>query len=109
MNKPTPLWLRRNDIAETAVEDDIFLVVPETEAIFHLNAIGTALWRLLAEPHQRDDLVTLLSAAFIDVPPSVLATDVDTFLTNLQMGGLIVDQNAGTPDQGLINPRNRRP
>lgn len=109
MNKPNPMWLRRADIAETAVEDDVFLVVPETEAIFHLNAVGTALWRLLAEPRSRDDLVMLLSAAFPNAPSSIVATDVDMFLTNLNLGGLIVDQSAGTPGQGLNNPLNRRP
>ena len=109
MNKTPPLWLRRTDIAETAVEDDIFLVVPETEAIFHLNAVGTALWRLLAEPRPRDDLVTLLSAAFPDAGSTTIATDVDVFLTNLNLGGLIVDQNAGTPGHGLNSPLNRRP
>ena len=109
MNTPKPLWLRRADIAETPVEDDIFLVVPETEAIFHLNAVGTALWHLLAEPHVRDDLVTLLSAAFPDVPSTIIAADVDAFLSNLYLGGLIADQNAGTPGQGLNAPLNRRP
>jgi Coenzyme PQQ synthesis protein D (PqqD) len=90
MNKAEPIWRRREDIAETPVEDDIFLVVPETEGIFHLNAVGTALWRLLAEPHSRDELVTLLSAAFNDVPPSVIARDVDGFLQRLKEGGLLL-------------------
>ena len=109
MTTPNPLWLRRPDIAETAVENDIFLVVPETEAIFHLNAVGAALWRLLAEAHERSDLVTLLSAAFPDVASTTIAADVDAFLSNLHLRGLIADQNAGTPGQGLNAPLNRRP
>jgi hypothetical protein len=108
MNKSNPTWRRRTDIAETPVEDDIFLVVPETEAIFHLNAVGTALWRLLAEPRSRDDLVSLLSAAFPDAPSTAIASDVDAFLTNLNLGGLIAHQTAGTPGQGLSNPLTRR-
>jgi hypothetical protein len=83
------MLLRRDDIAETPVEDDIFLVVPETEGIFHLNAVGTALWRLLAEPRTRDELITLLSAAFSGVPPSTIARDVDGFLKTLKDGGLL--------------------
>jgi hypothetical protein len=90
MNKPEPIWRRRNDIAETPVEGDIFLVVPETEGIFHLNAVGTALWRLLAEPRARDELIALLSAAFPDAPPSAISTDVDAFLLRLKEGGLLV-------------------
>ena len=109
MNSNDALWLRRADIAETMVEDDIFLVVPETEAIFHLNALGTALWRLLAEPRSRSEIVSLLTAAFIDMPASTVAADIDAFLVHLKEGGLIADQGAGTPDQGLTTPRNRRP
>ncbi len=91
MNKSTATWRRRTDISETPVEDDIFLVVPETEAIFHLNAVGTALWRLLAEPRSRDDLVSLLSAAFPDASSSAIAADVDAFLERLRTGGLFAD------------------
>lgn len=89
MNKSETIWRRRDGIAETPVENDIFLVVPGTDGIFHLNAVGTALWRLLAEPHSRDELVTLLSAAFSDVSPSTIANDVDAFLQRLKEGGLL--------------------
>jgi len=109
MSEADVRFLRRSDIAETMVEDDIFLVVPETEAIFHLNAIGTALWRLLTAPRSRDELVALLAAAFSDVSASRIAADVDMFLARLRDGGLVAAQESGIPGQGRINPSNRRP
>ena len=89
MTSSTQTWQRRDGIAETPVDNDLFLVVPETEGIFHLNAVGTALWRLLAEPRSRDELIDLLSAAFDDVPATAIAGDVDAFLQRLRDGGLL--------------------
>ena len=43
--------LRRNPATvETAVDGELFLVNPDSQAIFHLDTIGAALWRLLADP-----------------------------------------------------------
>jgi len=87
-----PSFRRRGGIDETAVEDDLFLVMPDTQAIFHLNAVGSALWRLLAEPRTRSEAAAILSAAFPDVPPSQLNADIDRFFEHLRWGGLILPE-----------------
>lgn len=83
-------FCRRGGIEETAVEDDLFLVMPDTQAIFHLNAVGAALWRLLAEPHTQAEATVILAAAFPDVPPSQLNADIARFFEHLRWGGLIL-------------------
>lgn len=79
---------RRLAAGATPVDDELFLACPDDE-IFHLNALGAALWRLLDEPMTADELVALVGAAFPDTPREVLARDVAAFLERLRARGLI--------------------
>ncbi len=82
-------YRRREDLAITRVEDDYFLVHPATEAIFHLNALGRAIWDLLEEPQTGEGLVAALTAAFPDTPASTIGDDVTSFLVELERARLI--------------------
>ncbi len=81
---------RRNpEIVENCVDDELFLVNPAGEAIYHLNAVGAALWRLLGEPIRLDEAVDVLRRAFPGVPQAQIARDVGTVLADLAKRGLI--------------------
>lgn len=83
--------LRRNpDVRETPVDDDIFLVAPNSEDIVYLDRIGTAIWTLLENPHTQEDVRAVFQDAFPDVPSARIDADLDEALRNLLARGLIV-------------------
>lgn len=90
----TARYRRIDWVSETVIDDDLFLVVPANEGLYHLNAIGAALWRYLAAPRQRDDILETLTAAFDAEPPDALRQDIDRFLGDLTAHGLVVSSSA---------------
>ncbi|HYM31368.1 MAG TPA: PqqD family protein [Candidatus Cybelea sp.] len=82
-------YRRRADVSETPVEDDLYLVVPETQDIHHLDPIAAGVWRLLAEPASAAAISDVLAAAFPDQPPASIAADVEEALRRLSEAGLI--------------------
>lgn len=92
-----PSRLRRNPrVVEEAVDHDVFLVNPDSEAIYQLNPVGAALWRLLAEPIGTAQAVDVLHAAFPDVARSQIENDVAELIADLVARGLVLDSM--TPD-----------
>lgn len=74
---------RKPGISETPVDDGVFLVEPQSQEIFYLEAISCGLWRELAEPRTRADLHELLGAAFPEVAAERIAADVAAVLDDL--------------------------
>ncbi|MBL6935590.1 MAG: PqqD family protein [Alphaproteobacteria bacterium] len=74
----------------TQVEDDFFLVYPGGESIHHLDAIGTGVWRLLARPHDLQEIVAVLSEAFPDAPPEQLHEDISKILDDMLAEDLVI-------------------
>jgi hypothetical protein len=88
--------LRRNlDVRETPVDDDIFLVAPDSGDIVYLDRIGTAIWTLLENPHTKEQVRAVFQDAFPDVPAARIDADLDEALGNLLARGLIVLDPAG--------------
>lgn len=86
----TPARFQRiPEVTERSVDEDRFLVVQESEAIYHLNPLGAALWQLLSAPHSRDEIKATLAAAFDDVPAGRTGADADAFLDALLLHGLV--------------------
>ena len=84
-------FTRELQVIERAVGDQIFLVNPENEEIYHLNVTGTALWRLLAEPISLEDAIAVLQDAFPDEDRTDIETDVAALFTEFAGHGLIVE------------------
>ncbi len=76
-------FVRKDGLSITEVEDDIFIVAPETEDIFHLNNLGRALWALLAEPLSVPELADAVAEAFPNEPREKIAADVATFVERM--------------------------
>lgn len=85
----TRRWRRRNGLALTQVDADGFVVDPETEAVFHLNPLGRALWQELAEPRTLGELTEAIAAAFPETPADAIADDVRHFLDKLEKAELV--------------------
>jgi hypothetical protein len=86
-----PKRLTRNPaVSDTAIDGDIFLVVPDTQDVIYLNKLASALWRYLAEPRERDEIVAVFAAAFPAVRRARLLRDLANAIRDLRRRGLIV-------------------
>ena len=81
---------RRNPaISEKALDGELFLVDADGETIFHLNAVGAGLWRLLAHPTGPGEASDILQQAFPGLEEARIADDVGRLLGALAARGLI--------------------
>jgi hypothetical protein len=78
---------------ERVVDGDMFLVDPNGEAIYHLNGLGTGLWRLLDGSYGLDDAVSVLRDAFPTVDRELIEGDIARLITDLTDRGLLVEQS----------------
>ncbi len=85
----TEQWCRRAGVKETPVDGDLFLVLPNSGDIYHLNALGAALWRLLAAPADEADAGDTLALAFPDLPRASIDADVRQFFADLRERALL--------------------
>ncbi|MDH3228181.1 MAG: PqqD family protein [Alphaproteobacteria bacterium] len=90
---PVGRRFRRVDgLDERMVDGDMFLVDPGGEAIYHLNGLGTGLWRLLDGSYGLDDAVSVLGEAFPTVERTSIEGDVARLIADLTDRGLLVEQ-----------------
>lgn len=83
-------WLRNPAIAATEIDAETFLVEPDGGEVFYLDAVSSALWRVLAEPHTRAEIAEIFAAAFPDVAPAKIAADIAAAIGDLSDRGLVV-------------------
>jgi hypothetical protein len=81
-------FLRNHIIVERRIDDTVFLVNPETDTVFYLNPLGTAIWQLLAQPIRAAEAATIVQEAFPDVPPKQIAEDVSKLFDELSKRNL---------------------
>lgn len=81
----------RSPLAHTTeLDGEAFLARRDRDTILRLNPTAAALWRALAEPTGRDELVALFAAAFPEVEAEHLARDIDGVLGELLTQGMVV-------------------
>jgi hypothetical protein len=78
------------------VEGDLFLADAHGAGIYHLNAIGTGIWNLLAEPISAHEAEGILCQAFPDEPAAHISRDTRVLFAELDAAGFIerADQSA---------------
>jgi hypothetical protein len=82
---------RRNPaVSQTALDDETFLVAPETGEVYYLDAVTSGLWRMLAEPHSIADCQATYRDAFPEQPPGRVDADVAAALAELAARKLIL-------------------
>ena len=80
---------RTPGVREKAVGEALFLVGPDDQSIHRLNAVGAALWRLLARPHHFEDVVDVLHQAFPKTKKARIRDDVRVLVAKLEKRGLL--------------------
>jgi hypothetical protein len=83
-------WQRNPAISETTIDDEIFLVEPDSQEVFYLDRISSGLWRILAEPREEAEVVSLFAAAFPDTPRPTIARDIAAAIAELKRRRLVV-------------------
>ena len=84
------LYVQNPKITARDMGDAVFLANPEDGTIFHLNAVGAALWRLLEEPTSMRQAATDLQTAFPDVPRERIEDDIEDLFDDLEDEGLVI-------------------
>jgi hypothetical protein len=86
---------RRNaEVRATDVEGEYFLVEPKSGQIYYLDQVTSGLWRLLAEPLSREELIEAYAEAFPEQPAEQLATQVAATLEEMLASGLVAPAEA---------------
>lgn len=82
--------LRRHpEAVATELDGEAFLVRHDRDAILRLNPTAAALWRALAEPATRDELVSLFAAAFPEEAGERLEADLNAAIGALLADGMV--------------------
>jgi len=82
-------FIRNKLVQKIRIEAENFLASPNGKAIYHLNQIGSGIWELLAEPTSKEDIISILEAAFPGTEKSNIEKDVTKILKRFQLKGLI--------------------
>lgn len=83
-------YQRNPAVAETAVDDEVFLVEPVSQEVFYLDPVTAALWRCLETPQDRASIAALFEAAFPDTDPAAIEQDIDAALDDMLARALVV-------------------
>ncbi len=80
---------RMPGVMEKAVGEELFLVDPTDQIIHRLNAVGAALWRLVAQPCPFEDAVDILHLAFPKIERARIHKDIRALVADLEKRGLL--------------------
>lgn len=87
---PQPRYRRNPEVSVTELDGEVFLVEPDSQEVFYLDAMGAGLWRLIAEPQSLQEAVAVYLAAFPDADPETVESDLQAALRTLLDRGLAV-------------------
>lgn len=90
MNETNPRYCRNPAVSTTAVEDDLFLVEPEGQDVYYLDAMTSGIWRLLEEAASREEILATYAEAFPDQDAATLSRDVGAALDDMVARGLVL-------------------
>jgi len=76
-------YKQNKGIITRRVDDSVFLVNPEYDALYQLDGTGTVLWLALSEPMTAKEAAELLLIAFPDADHDTVVRDVDVVLKDL--------------------------
>lgn len=71
------------------LDNSVFLVGTCNDAVFHLNPIGAAIWKLLETPITEEEITKILVEAFPDAPAKQVRDDVTKHFRDLESRGFL--------------------
>lgn len=82
--------VRNPAVSETPLDDEMFLVEPDSDEVYYLDPVSSGLWRLLAAPATLAELQAAYRAAFPDSDGATINGDVAAAVADMQARGLVV-------------------
>lgn len=95
---PHICWARNPGVVLQTRADSAFLGQPGKQVIWHLNALGLAIWALLEIPGAAAELGAALHEHFPEMSPGTLTRDANALLDALARASLL-HENAVQPNQ----------
>jgi hypothetical protein len=89
-DKKNLCYAQNPNIAERSIDDTIFLVDPDTDIVFYLDALGTGIWHLLKEPVSMTDATSIVQQAFPEMPAEEIARDVSMLIADMSQRNLVL-------------------
>ena len=83
-------YCRNPAVRTTEVENDLFLVEPEGQDVYYLDAVTSGIWRLLEAPATREEILDTYRAAFPDQEAGALASDVRAAFDDMLARRLVI-------------------
>jgi hypothetical protein len=83
------LFRARPDVGIRRVDQALFLTSAAEDAIFELNPLGAAVWRMLTEPSSVSRATSMLADAFPEIPPITIEADVASLFADFSAQGLV--------------------
>jgi hypothetical protein len=74
------------------MDGEVFLANENNGSIYHLNAIGSALWRMLEDPCSLETIIKLFINAFPDQSRKDLNQDIKALINQLEEHQLIIGE-----------------
>jgi hypothetical protein len=85
---------RRNEqVTVTTVDDGSFLVEPETQDIFYLDALSAGVWSALEQTMTLADLQELVAEAFPQTPRATIDADIAALVVDMARRKLVVEES----------------
>ena len=85
-------YFRNPKIAQRRVDDSVFLIDPDTDRVFYLDALSTGIWHLLGKPMSMNDASHILQQAFPDTCPKKIAKDLTKLMNEMHRRHLVLNQ-----------------
>jgi hypothetical protein len=82
--------VRNPAVTETPLDDEVFLVEPDSDEVYYLDPVSSGLWRLLAMPATLAELQAAYRAAFPDNDGATIDRDVAAAVAEMRERGLVV-------------------
>ena len=86
-------YVRSNSVVSRVIAGETLIVpirggVGDLASIYSLNPVATAIWDSIAEPRTQEEIATRIQQEY-EVPLDALLADLDTFLDEMSVAGLI--------------------
>ncbi|MDR2549869.1 MAG: PqqD family protein [Desulfobulbus sp.] len=85
-------YVRRPEVLIRQEQGEFFLIHATGDEIFHLNALGRAVWELLAEPLSETETVALLASVFPETSQAQIERDVIELFTAFKRKRLLLER-----------------
>jgi hypothetical protein len=83
-------YVRNSKITQCRIDDCVFLIDPDTDRVFYLDALSTGIWHLLEKPMSMSDAANIVQKAFPYTCPGKVAKDVLELINQMRRKNLVL-------------------